>query len=97
MPLIVIKQKEICRRREIGQPSRYCALSFDLLAGIGEVKLCATEQQRRPGCNFKRTDACSFDRQRKENVRVSKLVVVKKILCACAEIISIDNPSAQRN
>src|SRR5713226_9090654 len=95
--LVVIQQKEACRREKIRQPAIDRSNPFRYLVRIGEIKLPPIFDARRMNRQLPSLDECSADRQRKENVGVPDVAMIKIILRPRSERIGVDCPPAQRN
>src|SRR5207245_10291617 len=61
------------------QPARHDASAFNHLIGVGEIHIKAFFDARRTQCGFPSVNAGTFDGQRKENIRISKNVVIEEI------------------
>src|SRR5712692_5251170 len=77
--LIVVEQKKTAGRREIRQSSSDCAEALGNLIRVCHVYLAAILDAWRADRELPAHDVCSINRQRKENVGVSDVAVIKII------------------
>src|SRR5882672_3839566 len=91
--VVVEEKKSLVRRCEIGETTCDRSGAFDELMGIGQIKLEAIRDARRPRGQFPTVNACAIDRQRKENVGIAEHVMIEEIPNVRLEIGNIKLPA----
>src|SRR5215470_3261306 len=86
VPLIVVQQEGVRRRRKVGQPAGNRALPLGMLMRIGYMALKPLPQTRRFQGHLDSANMRPVDRQRKEDVRVPDRIVIEKVLCRRVKI-----------
>src|SRR5580658_6619624 len=95
--LVVIERRKFRKHGEVGQAARDRATAFCDLVRISEMDASMTCNQRRAQSKFPATNQGLGNGNREKDARSADVVVVEEIPHVGAEVIGIENPTAQRN